>query len=200
MTLPSESNSWKIKIKTMKEFRIININTCPSSLFFSGVSIWFFSVIVFIFLRRNPEYVFRKEVLDLTQRSAFWSEENGVFHISRMWHFCWAQKYSSSSFCKTANNYLHSLCLEERICEGADASCRGISWENTCPACWGPQSSWQDADHTRKHLKPSPSAAIIQSESSSSAADCGPRWPRRLPELLIASLILWLVFSVSLYK
>ena len=96
-----------------------------------------------------------------------------------MWHFCWAQKYTSSSFWETADNYLHSLCLEERICKGADASCRGISWENTCPACWGPQSSWPDADHARKHLKPRPSAAIIQSESSSSAAD----WPQMTKEV-----------------
>lgn len=75
----------------------------------------------------------------------------------------------------------------------------GISWENTCPACWGPQSLWPDADHTRKHLKPRPSAAIIQQKSSSSAADCGPQMLRRLPELLIANLIYgWL--SVCLYR
>ena len=47
-----------------------------------------------------------------------------------------------------------------------------------------------DADHTRKHLEPSPLAAIIQSESSSSAPDCDSRCPGRLPEPLTASLVL----------
>lgn len=41
-----------------------------------------------------------------------------------------------SSFCKTADTHLHGhdLCLEEKLCDGADTSYRGISWESTCSA------------------------------------------------------------------
>lgn len=58
----------------------------------------------------------------------------------------------------------------------------------------------QDADSTRKHLELSSLAAIVQSESSSSAPDCNSRCPGRLPELLITSLVLGLAFNWSLYK
>ena len=46
-----------------------------------------------------------------------------VFWTSGTWHFCGAQRYGSS-FCKTADAHLHGhyLCLEDRICNGADAS------------------------------------------------------------------------------
>lgn len=61
--------------------------------------------------------------------------------------------------------------LEERIYDGEITSCREISQENICPSCRVPGL---DADHTRKHLEPSPLAAIIQSESSISVPDVTP--------------------------
>lgn len=92
----------------------------------------------------------------------------------------------------------HNLGLEERICNGADASSEETPGRTPAWFAEAHRDPRQDADHTRKHLEPSSLAVIVQTESSSAPMISDA--PGKLPELLIASLVLWLEFNWSLYK
>ena len=196
MTLPSESNSRKIKIKTMKEFRIEHR---PSSLFYWGVHLnlcccfhLFEEKSWVCFQKRGTRFNLEISILKWNKMEFFtlagcdiFIELRNILVLLSAKHqtvICiasaWKKGYAKDQMPAAEESLGRTPVL---LAEGHRVPDRMLT---ILGSTWNPVLQLPSSN-----LKV---AALLQTVASDD--------PRRLPELLIANRILWLAFSVSLYK